>query len=370
VGFFHLKDAHSAINCYTLFRIQLLVLNEGRIPKQIPLKLMMNNGNNKETTDRTVARKIFIALAISSIIATIFLFFWYAIHFLLVAFAGLLLAVLLSAFSEQLSKHLFLPYGLSLTLVIIVLISLVGVAIWLLVPEIAAQANELANRLPLSIQHISHYLERFSWGQSFIAQISKGGSSMLLALAANIFTITFEVVAGIAIILFVGVYTAGEPELYKEGFVRLIPPQKRQRAREILNELTHMLRWWLFGRSIAMILVGLLTSLGLFLLGVPFILTLGLLAAILTFIPYIGPIVSVVPAALVAVVQSPILALYVVILYLGIHMVEGLPPTLTLLSQGAMATLLGPLGLVLASPLAASVMVVVKALYIEDTLGD
>jgi predicted PurR-regulated permease PerM len=338
----------------------------------------MNNGNNNITV-----RKVFMALAIATIIATIFMFFWYAVHFLLVAFAGMLLAVLLSAFSEQLSKYLFLPYGLSLTIVILVIICLVGVAIWLLAPEIVAQANELFNRLPLSIQHISHYLERFSWGKSFITQISKGGSGMLLAQAANIFTITFDVIAGIAIILFVGVYTAAEPELYKEGFVRLIPPQKRQRAREVLNELTHMLRWWLFGRSIAMILVGLLTSLGLFLLGLPFILTLGLIAAILTFIPYIGPIISVVPAALVAVVQSPILALYVVILYLAIHLVEGyvitpliqkrtvsLPPTLTLLSQGAMATLLGPMGLVLASPLAATTMVIIKTLYIEDTLGN
>ena len=344
----------------------------------------MDNGNDKPPMDNVLGtRRILSALTIALIITVVFLFFWYTVHILLMAFAGLLLSVLLSAFSEKLNKLVFLPYGVCLTLVIIALMALTGLAIWLLAPEIAAQANELANRLPLSVHQINHYLEQFSWGQGFIEQISKGGSGMLLEQAANIFTLTFNVVAGVAIILFVGVYTAAEPELYKQGFVQLIPPRQRQRAWQVLHELTQMLRWWLFGRSIAMILVGLLTSLGLFLLGVPFRLTLGLLAAILTFIPYIGPIISVVPAALLAVVQSPILALYVVILYLAIHLIEGyiitplvqkrtvsLPPTLTLLSQGAFTTLLGPLGLVLASPIAATAMVIIKMLYIEDTLGD
>ena len=132
-----------------------------------------------------------------------------------------------------------------------------------------------------------------------------------------------------------------------------------------------------------MIIIGVLTAVGLWLLGVPLALTLGLLAALLTFIPNIGPILAVVPAALLALLQSPTRALYVVLLYLGIQTVESylltplmqkrtvsLPPALTIFAQVLMGILVGRIGLVLATPLTAALFVLVKMLYVEDILGD
>jgi predicted PurR-regulated permease PerM len=133
----------------------------------------------------------------------------------------------------------------------------------------------------------------------------------------------------------------------------------------------------------SMIVVGLLTAVGLWALGMPLALTLGLLAALLTFIPNLGPTLAVVPAALLALLQSPTKSLYVILLYLVIQAVESylliplvqrqavsLPPALTITAQVLLGILVGGFGLVLATPLTAAVMVLVRMLYIEDALGD
>lgn len=131
-----------------------------------------------------------------------------------------------------------------------------------------------------------------------------------------------------------------------------------------------------------MLIVAALTSIGLGLLGVPYALALGLLAGLLTFIPYLGPILSLIPAALVALGESPLLAGYVALLYAGVQAIEGmlepvvqqktvyLPPVLLLFGQVVLGVLVGALGVVVATPLTAALMVMVKMLYVEDILGD
>jgi predicted PurR-regulated permease PerM len=118
-------------------------------------------------------------------------------------------------------------------------------------------------------------------------------------------------------------------------------------------------------------------------LGVPLALTLGLLAGLLSFIPNFGPILSAFPAILLAFIESPMLALYTAALYILVQLIESnivtplieketveLPPALTIMFQLALAVLVGGLGLVLATPLLAVIMVLVQLVYIEDVLGD
>lgn len=132
-----------------------------------------------------------------------------------------------------------------------------------------------------------------------------------------------------------------------------------------------------------MIVIGVLTAIGLWLLGVPMAVTLALIAALLTFIPNIGPILAVVPAALLALLQSPMQVVYVCLLYFGIQTFESylltplvqrrtvsLPPALTIFAQVLAAVLLGGLALSLATPMAAALVVLVRMLYLEDVLGD
>jgi predicted PurR-regulated permease PerM len=132
-----------------------------------------------------------------------------------------------------------------------------------------------------------------------------------------------------------------------------------------------------------MVFIGLLTWLGLYILGVPLSLTLGLLAGLLSFIPNFGPIISALPAILLAFIESPMKAVYVLILFVIVQIIESnivtplieretveLPPALTIIFQLVLAVLIGGLGLVLATPLLAVIMVLIQMVYIEDILGD
>jgi predicted PurR-regulated permease PerM len=143
------------------------------------------------------------------------------------------------------------------------------------------------------------------------------------------------------------------------------------------------LRWWLMGQVVLMIVIGVTTTLGLWLIGVPLALSLGIIAGVFELVPYAGPWLSVVPAALIALLMSPTHLLLVLGLYLFLHMLEGyvllplmqrrvvlLPPALTLVAQVLLGELLGLRGLFVAAPLTVAVVVLLKMLYVEDTLGD
>ncbi|MCZ7574449.1 MAG: AI-2E family transporter [Ardenticatenaceae bacterium] len=171
--------------------------------------------------------------------------------------------------------------------------------------------------------------------------------------------------------------------MYTHGFLRLIPRGKRDRGAQVLHAVKHSLWWWLLGQMTAMAVIGVLKSLGLWLLGVPLPLTLGLLAALLTFIPNFGPITAGTVATLVALTESPMKALYTILLAIGVQFIEShlvtplvqreavaLPPAFTISGQVLMGALLGFRGLVFAVPLLAASLVVVKMLYIEDVLGE
>jgi predicted PurR-regulated permease PerM len=190
-------------------------------------------------------------------------------------------------------------------------------------------------------------------------------------------------VGNVAIVVLLAIYLASEPRFYSEGFVRLFPIPRRQRVTEILHQVYETLRWWLIGKFGSMLFIGFLTWIGLSILGVPIALTLALLAGLLSFIPNFGPIISAVPALLIAFVDSPITAVYVLILYIGVQIIESnvvtplieretveLPPALTVVFQLGLGTLVGGLGLVLATPLLAMIVVVVQLAYLQDILGD
>jgi predicted PurR-regulated permease PerM len=143
------------------------------------------------------------------------------------------------------------------------------------------------------------------------------------------------------------------------------------------------LSWWLIGKGASMLFIGVLTWIGLSIIGVPLALTLGLIAGLFSFVPNFGPILSAVPAILLAFIDSPTKALYVLILFVAVQLIESnlvtplierrtveLPPVLTIFAQLALTILVGAVGLILATPILAVVMVLVQTIYIQDILGD
>ena len=153
--------------------------------------------------------------------------------------------------------------------------------------------------------------------------------------------------------------------------------------KELLVSMGQALRWWLIGRFTSMVIVGILTGIGVWLAGIPLALTLGFIAATLSFIPIIGPALTLVPLVLVAVVEDPVLALWAAAIYLVIQFLESyfitpivqkkavfIPPAILISAQTLMGVLFGMLGILLATPIALLVIVAVQILYARDTLGE
>jgi predicted PurR-regulated permease PerM len=210
-----------------------------------------------------------------------------------------------------------------------------------------------------------------------------GGDGQFLGRGLGLLGSTFGIVANIAIAAFFAAFMAAEPRPYVEGFLFLVARNRRSRVREVLHEIGRVLRRWLVGQAFLSLCVGLLTGAGLALLGAPFPVALALLAGFMEFIPYIGPFVAAVPAILVAFAESPQLALWVALLFLAIQSIESyllaplvqhravyLPPAVILFTQVLMGVIVGALGVAVATPLAASAMVAISMLYVEDALGD
>ena len=187
----------------------------------------------------------------------------------------------------------------------------------------------------------------------------------------------------LVIVIFTGLYLAAHPEPYIRGFLRLFPLARRHRIGEVLYACGYTLRWWLFGQLLAMVLVGLTMGIGLAIIGVPLAFALGVVSGLFEFIPTLGPLLGLAPALLLALTDSPSTALWVLGLYSVVQTLESylltplvqqrvvhLPPVVTIVAQVFFTWTVGPVGLLIAVPLIAVVMVIVQMLYVEDFLGD
>jgi len=305
---------------------------------------------------------------------------------LLLVFAGSLLAVFLRGTSDWIARRTGLSGGWCLAAVLLALTGLFVVTAWLIAPSIAAQVDVLTQRVPEATGKLADWLARYGWGRRLVEETSEwhlptprrtlSGATTALSTSAGVAT-------SFVVFLFVGLFLAAEPRVYRRGLLRLFPIGKRAFALKILDEVHETLGRWLLGKLFSMAVVGVSTYAGLALLDVPLAATLALLATLLTFVPYVGPLLALVPAALLGLLQGPAQAAYVVALYLGIQFVESylltpliqkrtvsLPPAVTIMSQVVMGTLIGGLGIVLATPFAAVLLVVVKRVYVQGVLDD
>jgi predicted PurR-regulated permease PerM len=335
-------------------------------------------------------QRMLIAVGIVVIVGLLLWFFGYAFEVLLVVFAGVLLAVFLRGLSDWVSAHTPLSEKWALGAIVLGIIALFGVGSWLLAPSVAEQFDQLIEQVPQSAGQVEERIRQYRWGRFLlerapnvdVQELAPSGGDVVSQLS-GVFSTALGGLVNFLIILFVGLYLAIDPTTYTNGLVRLVSIPRRPRARQVLQVLGYTLQRWLIGRMFLMMIIGALITLGLWLLGIPLALTLGIIAALLTFIPNIGPVISAIPAVLLGLSSGPLTALYVVLLYLVVQTIESyvfaplveqrtvlLPPVLVITSQVILGISLGVLGLLLATPLFAVVLVLVKMLYVQDVLGD
>lgn len=335
-------------------------------------------------------RRVLIAVAIVCLVILGLAVVYFTLDVLLLIFAAALLAIFLHGLVDILRRWIPLGEGWLVLIVAALLVVVIAGAVALLAPSVAEQVRVLRFEIPKSAQRAGEYLSQFSWGRTLIDQLpgaddvmAKIDAASMLTRVGGYFSSTLGALGNILVTILVAIYLASEPRFYSAGLTRFFPIAKRQRVGEITDAIYETLRWWLIGKAGSMIFIGVLTWIGLSILGVPLALTLGLIAGLLSFIPNFGPILSAIPAILLAFIDSPISALYVLGLYVGIQMIESnvvtpiieretvkLAPALTIVFQLVLGVMIGGLGLVLATPLLAVMVVVVKMVYFEDVLGD
>ncbi|MDQ3288772.1 MAG: AI-2E family transporter [Pseudomonadota bacterium] len=346
----------------------------------------MTDGEMPQPPVPSLTRTAFTVTAVVIITVLLVLVLWQAMEVLLLMFAALLIAVLLRFLSGNISRRTPLNDTWALTLVLALLLAFFGGSAWMVGPDVIAEFQALAAGLSESIRGLEEILRRNivgAWALDNMPRFNPEQAQELWSRIAGIGATVIGAITAFVIVLFVGVFFAYNPKLYVEGSMRLVPKARRARAAEVMDKVGETLRWWLLGQVISMMVLWLSTWLVLHLLGVPLAFILGLLTGLLTFIPYLGPLIALIPIAMVSFVHSPATGLMAVGAFLVIQNLEGnllmpiifektvsLPSALTVVSQILMASLMGMLGVLLATPLLAVGMVLVRMLYVEDTLGD
>jgi predicted PurR-regulated permease PerM len=267
---------------------------------------------------------------------------------------------------------------------LVVLLGLVGLFFG---AEVAADFQRLAFRMRRALDDIAEDLEQYETIQYLIEQAQEIEAEAMvgqgvLGPITGVAMVVVETAATVLLIIAIAVFMAVTPEVYRDGLVRLVPVGYRPRALEVFAELDRLLWGWLVGQFVAMAFVGIATTSGLLLLGAPLAVPLGLLATLLNFVPFVGPIVASVPAVVIAFAEGGgKLALWVALLYLVVQQVEGyvvmplvqrwavaLPPVLAVISIVIFGLLFGLPGILFATPLMVAAMGVVRMVYVEDML--
>lgn len=341
----------------------------------------MDQAERKDTAEHAL---VYLGLGVAVLILVALL--WYAVDVLLLLFIGIFLAVLLRTPADWLARRTGWSDGVTLGLVILLLAAVIGASGFLFGRAVVTQSVQLTQKLPEVVEKARERLRQSEWGQRLVeaAETPSAEADMkVVGRGLRLVASTVSALGSLVVVIFLAIFLAWQPRAYADGLVKLVPRRRRERAREVLESIGRMLKRWLVGQLVLMAIVMALTGVVLTALSVPFALPLALFAGLMEFVPYIGPIVAAVPAVLVAFAEGPELALAVVLAYVAIQSVESyaltpliqhravyLPPALILLSQVVLGVTAGPLGIIVATPLAAAMLVAVNMLYVEDVLGD
>lgn len=333
---------------------------------------------------------------VAIISALLLLVFLYSIaEILLLLFIAVLFSLYLGAITDTLQVRLGVPRGLGLTLgVLATALALTGVG-FLVVPPVSHQTQELLNTLPRQLElwedRLLHLADRspvaaqllgpLREGESYVGSIIQEIGGYFRGIVPYVFSGMQFLIHAISVLV-MGIYLAYRPSLYREGFIALAPPVHRELVRDLLADLAYTLRAWIVGQLLAMFSLGVLTWVGLQVLQVPYALAFGVFTGLVAIVPFFGTLVStLLPAIFVLGTGSMLTVLLVVVLGIVVHLIEAnviapmimerqvhLPPVLTLLSVLIMAHLLQVIGLLVAVPVLASVMVVVRRIYVHRIL--
>jgi len=331
-------------------------------------------------SERLFVRRVLIVIALVALAFVL----WQVRSVLLMLFGAVVVGTIVRAVAEPIARWTRLPDGIAVAVAALLIAGLIVALAWMMGAQVSAQFETLTRTLPESWAKLDQWVQGLGLGEplhNWKRAMSEGGDTGIVSRVSGLALSLTSAFGNILIVIFGGIFLAAQPQFYRTGAVKLVPAAKRALVAEAMDESEKALRLWLKGQLMAMIVVGLMTWLGLWLIGVESPLVLGLLAGALEFVPFAGPIIAAIPGVMLALAQSSDLALWTVGVYVVVQHSEAyliqpliqqyavdLPAVVLLFSLLAFGLLFGTLGVVLAAPLAVVSYVLVKRLYVVETL--
>jgi predicted PurR-regulated permease PerM len=326
-------------------------------------------------SDADFVRRVLIFVGIVAFAAALYVLS----DILLLIFGAILFAVVLRAIARPIRARTSISERLALLAAGLGVLIVVGGTAYLFGSRISAQLTTVIQSLPAAAAQLSKTVPFSS-----VSELVKGSSIGELVMNAFSWGTTIVgAVATLVVVIVAGIYIALDPGTYRSGLMKLVPKTYQQQIAATLDAAGEALQRWLGAQLVAMIMVGVLIAGGLALVGVPSALALGLIAGVTEFVPIIGPVIGAVPALLLASMESWNLVLWTLAVFVVVMQLEGnvimplvtgkavaVPPAVGLFAVVAIGVLFGPLGLLLAYPLAIVIQVVVRRLYVGGALGE
>lgn len=321
-----------------------------------------------------VAAALFIAWQLASVVVLVF--------------GAVVAAVLFRSLADPIRDRTGLGDRWALAVAVLIVVAVIGGSAWLFGALLTAQFTELSSRLPHSMADLQGKVAALPFGDRLAPQLNQTGdlAAEFKGLAGRIggYAVSFAgALANLVLVVFAGLFMAVEPGRTRDGLAMLFPHGPRESVRAALDASGEALKLWLRGVLVDMAFVGVMTGLGAWVIGLPSPLALGLIAALFDFVPFVGPLASVIPGVLLAIPKGPQTIAWTLAMYLAVQQLEGnviypfvqkrsvnLPPVLSLVAVLAFGVLVGPLGVVLATPMLVVLYVMVRLLYLRNTLGE
>ena len=302
---------------------------------------------------------------------------------LVLVFGSIIVAVAVRAGSNGLGRVTGWSGRVTLPVIVLGTLALLALGVLLLGEPVGQQFAELRNAVPAAWSAITRWLDSHALGLWLLRWWDGANSGFEWTRLAGMAGSAVGALGAIFLMLVTGLYLAADPQLYRRGLLHLVPPHHRERVDLALCEAGNGLSRWLLGQAVAMLVVGAMTGVGLLMIGMQLALPLAIIAGVLEFVPFFGPLVTGALIVLLAFTHGPTQALYAAGVCFFVQNFEGyviqpfvqrwaiaLPPALGLVSVIVFAALFGALGAVFAMPLMVVLMILVQRLYLVDALGE
>ena len=341
-----------------------------------------------DATVRDPIRTIAHILRATVIIVGLCALLWVLADAFVIIILAIMFGVMLRGLGNWLGRHTNLwPSASVLIVFLLLVVAICGLGYWA-GPRFVTEGQQLWNDLSKSLGNVSGLFSQSGGsgggsGNPLSAIASSGHTGAIANVLRFAATSFIGFCAAVLVIVATGVYLAMSPDMYVNGIAHLTPVWYQARTRGVLIEMGEAIQGWMLGQLIDMVVVGIVVAAGLNIAGTPLASVLAVVAGVCTFIPYFGTIISAVPAVIVGFTTGISGAIAVIMVFIVAHVIEGyvvapfvqrrtvhLPPALTLFSFVLVVAIFNILGVLIATPLMACIMVGVARVYVEDVLGD